>query len=328
MSKNVIRVAEGYDLPENPSTDTVYHLKSKHSDQQFYEQRTDRNIGWITREEQAALRNVTIGIAGCGGMGGLLSQILLRSGIGTIKIADIEQFDTTNINRQFAALSDTIGKSKAFETAKLLRTTSTDTDIMVYPMGIVDDTAADFVSDCDLVIAEIEIFALYAYVLLHQAARRARVPVFDGLVVGWGTNLFYYEPDSPTVESMLGFSSASESDALLTIKSLTQAIAEGDESARRVLANRILDAFVPNLPTYTNEAGEDRAQVRRRLYEGQASIVSPAPFLATGVLANRIILHVLDTMSLRPRSIETLPVAPSFVSVDAAKLSINHYTRS
>ena len=107
-------VVDCFDLPESPDPYTVYRLLPKNPDEEFYRERIDRNIGWITKEEQKMLRTKAIGIAGCGGMGGLLAQIFIRLGIGEIHIADCEVFDVSNLNRQFAAARGTIGVSKAF----------------------------------------------------------------------------------------------------------------------------------------------------------------------------------------------------------------------
>ena len=87
---------EGNVLPEKAAEDIVYRLLPKNVDDEYYRERTDRNIGWITREEQEMLRKKAVGIAGCGGMGGFLGQILVRLGIGELTICDTERFDISN----------------------------------------------------------------------------------------------------------------------------------------------------------------------------------------------------------------------------------------
>ena len=51
-----------------------------------------RNIGFFTESEQEKLRRSTIGIAGMGGVGGLLAERLTRLGIGQLKILDPGDF--------------------------------------------------------------------------------------------------------------------------------------------------------------------------------------------------------------------------------------------
>ena len=58
-----------------------------------------RNIGFLTQNEQEKISTLSIGIAGAGGDGGLLSERLVRFGIKRIVLADPEVFDVENINR-------------------------------------------------------------------------------------------------------------------------------------------------------------------------------------------------------------------------------------
>ncbi len=51
----------------------------------------ERNLGWLTRPEQQALRRKLVAIAGLGGVGGLHLLTLARQGIGRFHIAE---FDT------------------------------------------------------------------------------------------------------------------------------------------------------------------------------------------------------------------------------------------
>src|SRR5947207_2922785 len=112
-----IRVIECSDIPENVAPDVIFRVMPKSSDPAYYGVRADLNIGWITSEEQIAVRKSVIGIAGCGGMGGQLAEKLFRLGVGELRIADSEVFDISNINRQLAARREVVGKSKAIETA-------------------------------------------------------------------------------------------------------------------------------------------------------------------------------------------------------------------
>src|SRR6266568_2247332 len=106
-----IPVVVCYDVPENPSTHVIYKFLPKHPDEAYYNERTDRNIGWITREEQnEILRKSVVGVAGCGGMGGKINETFLRLGIGEVRTGDSEVFDISNINRQLAAGRATVNK--------------------------------------------------------------------------------------------------------------------------------------------------------------------------------------------------------------------------
>ncbi len=58
------------------------------------------------------LKNKSVLILGCGGVGSFVCEALARSGIGTLIIVDYDRVDITNINRQLIALDSTIGQFK------------------------------------------------------------------------------------------------------------------------------------------------------------------------------------------------------------------------
>ena len=77
-----------------------------------YDQAFARNLGWVTREEQARLRGKRVAIAGMGGVGGVHLLTLARLGVGSFSIADFDRFDWANFNRQVGATVDTVGRPK------------------------------------------------------------------------------------------------------------------------------------------------------------------------------------------------------------------------
>jgi hypothetical protein len=76
-----------------------------------YKEQVERNIGYITWEEQEKLRVSKIAVLGVGGLGGPLVEQLVRSGCEDIIIADRDTFDISNLNRQICDMQD-LGKSK------------------------------------------------------------------------------------------------------------------------------------------------------------------------------------------------------------------------
>ena len=77
------------------------------------EERYIRNLGALTEEECAVLRGKTVFVAGCGGLGGYLIEMLLRLGVGEIRAADGDAFEASNLNRQLLSSPSALGQSKA-----------------------------------------------------------------------------------------------------------------------------------------------------------------------------------------------------------------------
>ena len=59
------------------------------------------------------LKNKTVGIAGCGGLGSNCAVALSRVGIGKLIIADFDNIEESNLNRQYYFYNQ-IGKRKTY----------------------------------------------------------------------------------------------------------------------------------------------------------------------------------------------------------------------
>lgn len=301
-------------LPDTPDVNTIYRLLPIATDDAYYRERTDRNIGWITREEQEVLRNSVIGIAGCGGMGGFLASLFCRMGVGEVRIADSETFDLSNLNRQFGASRMSMGQSKALETARLTRAICDDNTLMVFPQGIVEGTARDFAHGCDVILDEIEFWAVGSRILLHLAARPLGVPLLNCNAVGFGSRLFRFDPDGFTMEELLGFTYEEA-------KRLQERIQSGTASQEETMLvmERMLRGLVPELPEYVFKGGgySTVSAVRERLLtEQRASIVSSTPLLASGFLATHTVFELLRNTPI-PRVYQMPPEAPGYLIIDA-----------
>lgn len=295
-------------LPDSPEKDTVYRLIPTNQNQNFYDERTDRNLGILTKKDQADLKGKTIGIAGCGGMGGYLASLFVRLGVGKIKLADPENFDISNLNRQFGANKYTIGKSKSMETARICRLITTDMEIDVYPMGINKYSVEDFVSDCDIIIDEIEFWELEAPIILHRASRIRKIPVLGCNTAGFGTHLFLFTSDSMPIEDVFG---VSRDEAHILDKQRRSG--EMDEKKMHDLLERMLLVIAPELK---NTHTEEFPRIKKRLLEeGKASIISTNPAFATGFLADRILCELIPR--LYSNTNVHIPKMPGYAYMDA-----------
>ncbi len=141
-----------------------------------YEQFTTRNIGFVTRDEQARLRASSVFVAGVGGMGGACLASLARAGVGRFGMADIDRFEVSNLNRQVFATLDTIGEEKTAASAATVKRINPEAELEVLGAewtSRLDDIArryAVIVNGCDDIAAA---------VALYRAARAAGATVID-----------------------------------------------------------------------------------------------------------------------------------------------------
>jgi hypothetical protein len=308
-------------LPERAQPDVVYRLLPTHPSDHYFFERTDRNIGWLTYDEQTMLRHSVVGVAGCGGMGGLIAATLVRAGVGEVRIADREVFDISNINRQFGAGRANVGRSKALETASLIRAITSDTTLVVYPQGVAENTVDSFLDGCNLVFDEIEFYAIGARVLLHERAREWGITILNCNTVGFCTFCFKYTHTSMTVEEALGIE-AQRARMLEHIVRTAPTSLQGLQAAAEIEA-RILRVFVPDLPEYCapHSLHQTRAAFWKRLREERrVSIIATNPPMASGFAANRGLAELLCSHTPGKHTIEPIPPMPGYLSFDAMRM--------
>jgi molybdopterin/thiamine biosynthesis adenylyltransferase len=175
-----------------------------------YEQAFSRNIGWITPEEQQALRHKRVAIAGAGGVGGGYLLTLARLGIGKVHIADFDRFDIPNFNRQAGALMSTVGEPKIDVMARMARDINPEMEIKEFPDGINGDNLAEFLDGVDLYIDGLDFFAFAIRQQTFAACTERGIPATTVAPLGMGGALLNFMPGKMTFEEYFGWGDKSD----------------------------------------------------------------------------------------------------------------------
>ena len=104
------------------------------------------NFEWLERtslllgeEKLNRLQKANVLVVGLGGVGAYAAEMIARSGVSKMTIADADIVSPTNINRQLIALHSTIGKTKADLMAERLRDINPEIELTVVNRFIKDD---------------------------------------------------------------------------------------------------------------------------------------------------------------------------------------------
>ena len=165
-----------------------------------YDRAFSRNIGWVTLAEQAKLRQARIGIAGMGGVGGAHLLTLSRLGIVRFNIADFDEFDVHNINRQAGASMSHMGLPKIDIMARLAQDINPENDMRLFPQGVQPDNVDEFLRDVDVYVDALDFFALPARRLLFAKCREKGIPALTAAPLGMGTAFLYFSPTGMSFE--------------------------------------------------------------------------------------------------------------------------------
>lgn len=122
----------------------------------------ERTINLIGNDKYLKLKNSNILIIGVGGVGGYAVETLIRSGIENITIADYDNIDLSNLNRQIIALNNNIGNSKVEELKKRILSINKEVKVTMIKDKINEDNINllfnnnyDYIIDaCDTMIVK------------------------------------------------------------------------------------------------------------------------------------------------------------------------------
>ena len=147
------------------------------------ELRHSRNIPALTEAEQAVLAGKAVAVIGCGGLGGHLTELLARVGVGSIRCVDADVFEESNLNRQLLAAMNTLGTSKAKAAAE--RVTAIDPAVYAtaHPVFLTRDNARELLSGCDAVLDALD--SIEARRILADACAELGIPMVYGAISGW-----------------------------------------------------------------------------------------------------------------------------------------------
>lgn len=165
-----------------------------------YTAAVSRNIGWVTSEEQAALRGKRIAIAGMGGVGGVHLLTLARLGIGRFNISDFDDFDIVNFNRQAGAVVGSLGQPKVDVLAKMAAEINPTVEVRTFPQGVSDDNLDDFLSGVDLYVDGLDFFSFKARCSTFAACHRLGIPAVTAAPLGMGTAVLVFLPGQMSFE--------------------------------------------------------------------------------------------------------------------------------
>ncbi|MBF0522894.1 MAG: ThiF family adenylyltransferase [Candidatus Omnitrophica bacterium] len=162
----------------------------------FYDKAFNRNIGVLTEEEQKILRSSKIAIAGCGGVGGSHLIGLVRTGIGKFNIADMDDFDIANIQRQYGSSMDTLGKNKSDTMKEIALSINPHLEIDSFNKGVDKQNIGEFLDGVDVLVDGIDFFCIETRRLIFAEAKKRGIYSVTAGPLGFGSALLVFSPTS------------------------------------------------------------------------------------------------------------------------------------
>ena len=178
------------------------------------EERYIRNLGALSEEECALLRGKTVLVAGCGGLGGYLIEMLLRLGVGEIRAADGDRFETSNLNRQLLSAPALLGRGKAEVAAERAASVTPDIHFVAVPEFVTEANVRPLIRGCDAVLDALDNIA--SRCMLARACAEDQIPLIHGAICGWSAQAAIIMPGDGLLERIYPEGTALKSKASLS----------------------------------------------------------------------------------------------------------------
>ena len=176
-----------------------------------------RNQKSLSSLDQISLLRTHVAIIGLGGLGGTVTEILSRIGIGTLTLVDGDSFEDSNLNRQLLSSVDNLGRSKAEVAEERVRSVNPVVETSAVKEFLSAENGPSILEDADIAVDCLD--SITSRFILEQACRTRKIPMVSAAIGGTsgqatvvypedrGLSLIYGDPGTASpkgIEMMLG----------------------------------------------------------------------------------------------------------------------------
>lgn len=141
---------------------------------------------------QKRLLNSSVLIIGAGGLGAPAAMYLAAAGIGTIGIADADEVDLSNLQRQIIHAKKDVGKAKVLSAKETIEEMNPDVTVNTYRTFVTSENIMDLIKDYDFIIDGTDNFP--AKFLINDACVMAKKPFSHAGIIRFQGQLMTYVP--------------------------------------------------------------------------------------------------------------------------------------
>ena len=187
------------------------HMNEQLSDEELLRYSRQILLSQIDVAGQLRLKGSRVLIVGLGGLGSPVALYLAAAGVGELHLADFDSVDLSNLQRQIAHDTASIGQSKVDSALARLAALNPDIALRAHRQALDADSLAAALAAVDLVLDCSDNFATREAV--NAACVAARRPLVSGAAIRLEGQLSVFDPrreDSPCYHCLYGHGSEAE----------------------------------------------------------------------------------------------------------------------
>jgi molybdopterin/thiamine biosynthesis adenylyltransferase len=168
----------------------------------FVPERYARNMRTFSLSDQATLLQSRAGVVGLGGLGGTVTEILARMGVGRLTLIDGDRFEDSNLNRQILSTIANLALPKAEAARHRVGQINPSVEVTVHACFLTAQNAADLLAGCQVVVDCLD--NLHTRFEVEDACRRIRCPMVSAAVAGASGHLTAIFPEDRGLRLVYG----------------------------------------------------------------------------------------------------------------------------
>ncbi|MBZ2165200.1 HesA/MoeB/ThiF family protein [Methanobacterium spitsbergense] len=194
-------------------------------DERIYWEMIDRQKEILNKKEQLKLKNSTITVIGCGGIGGAAIEMLARMGVSNIRIVDKDKFDVSNINRQLMSSMDSVGREKTAVTKEIICSINSFVNVETFDTELNKDNVCEIIAGSKVIVDALD--NLESRIITSRCALDLDIPFVHGAIHGTMGQITTFTTETPSYEETFKLTSYQKelnSEVLNELKKLTRAV--------------------------------------------------------------------------------------------------------
>ena len=146
-------------------------------------ERYQRNMGTVGIEGQIKLLRSKVVIAGAGGLGGTVVELLARMGVGHLVVVDGESFEDSNINRHLLCHEKNLRQNKSQAAVERVGQINSGVEVTAISRHVTEENATQLIKGANVIVDALgEIGARF---ILERAAKMEGIPLVHGAIAGF-----------------------------------------------------------------------------------------------------------------------------------------------
>jgi molybdopterin-synthase adenylyltransferase len=165
-------------------------------------ERYARNMRTFSLADQVSLLKAHAGVVGLGGLGGTVTEILARMGVGRLTLIDGDRFEDSNLNRQLLSSMATLGLSKTEAAQRRVDQINPSVDCIGVAEFLSRENADGRLAACDVVVDCLD--NLPARFMVEDACKRLGRPMVSAAVAGGSGHITTIFPEDHGLRLIYG----------------------------------------------------------------------------------------------------------------------------